>query len=203
MNQLGLPPELLWVSMAIGGVCGLTIGTTVLFFFIRTLTRTQREVREANRDISTGALWWSILLNQIPFVGSMWEIYIVMKLSSSLRKEFIERGWNTKIEGFGRTVGLLWAVGGLLYAPLAGVQLYFFLSGDMTTAVMLSAIETPVSMVVLVCFIMFWIQMYQYGARFRGIESVQSQLELRAEQARPRKDRDEFDRYEGEGDRAG
>lgn len=200
MNQAPLPPEVMWVALGIGGVCGLTIGTTILFFFIRTLSRTQREVSNPNRDISTRALWWSILLNQIPLVGSFWEIYIVLKLSSSLRNEFVERGWNTKIESFGRTVGLLWAVGGLLYAPIAGVQLYFFLNGDMSTAVMLSAIETPVSMVVLVCFIMFWIQMYQYGARFR--EATRSDtVEEDYDDRKPRRDRDEFDRYEGKGDR--
>jgi len=167
MNQLELPAEVLWVSFGIAIVLALTLGTTIQFFFVRTLTRTLREVGESNRDISLNTLWWSVLINQLPILGSFWEIFVVTKLTTSIRKEFVARGWNTKIEGFGRTVGFLWAVGGLMYMPIPVAQTYFFFNGDVTTAILLSAIETPMAMALFVCFILFWIQVAQFGTRFR------------------------------------
>ncbi|MSR52306.1 MAG: hypothetical protein EXS09_03325 [Gemmataceae bacterium] len=174
MNPTGLPAEVLWAAIGIGIGCGLTLEIIVYYFFTRTLTRTQREVNVSNRDISPRALWWSVFLNLIPLLGPLWEIFVVLKLSSSIRKEFAERGWNTKSEGFGRTVGLIWALGGLLYMPIAILQMYLFLNGDVSTAVMLSAIETPISMLLLICFVLFWIQIAQYGTRFRAGQLIEA-----------------------------
>jgi hypothetical protein len=165
--QPGVPQEVFWTAVCIGATIGILISLTIQFFFLWTVNRTLKEVAESNREISTGAVWATLVLNLIPVVGSIWSIYVVSRVTASVRKEFEARGWETANEGFGRVPGLLWAWGGLLYQPVNVLQLYFQFNGDMGTASLLSVLGLPVGLGMLVCFILFWVYTYQYGTKLK------------------------------------
>jgi hypothetical protein len=165
--QPGMPQEVFWTAVCIGATIGILIGMTIQFFFLWTVNRALREVAPGNQQISTGAVWATLILNQIPVIGSIWAIYMVSRVTASLRKEFEARGKDTAAEPFGRVPGLLWAWGGLVYMPVNILQLYFQFNGDMQTASLLSVLSLPVGLGLLVCFILFWVFMYQYGTRLK------------------------------------
>src|SRR5215207_1457187 len=139
--QQGMPQEVFWTAVCIGASIGILIGMTIQFFFLWTVNRTLKEVAEPNREISTGAVWATLILNQIPIVGSIWAIYMVSRVTASVRKEFAARGKDTAAEGFGRVPGLLWAWGGLVYMPVNVLQLYYQFNGDLKTASLLSVVS--------------------------------------------------------------
>jgi hypothetical protein len=94
---------------------------------------------------------------------------MVLKLSASLKAEFEDRGWRTDGEGFGRPVGLVWTVG-----QLAGIPLGFaanFLGpqqlGDPAVALALGGVLIVIGLALFVCWIVYWVQMAQYGRRLR------------------------------------
>jgi hypothetical protein len=126
-------------------------------------------------------------------------IYMVGKLTESVRREFTDRGWRTEGEGFARTPGLLWAWGGLAYMVVGVIQNILFFSGHLRVSTLLSLIVMPISIGLLVCFILFWVLMYQYGKRLREGERGYSPGSLEADfddqYQRPRREgADESDR---------
>jgi uncharacterized protein (DUF2062 family) len=197
MNPQGPPPEF-WGILICALAVGLAVGLTIQIFFLLTLYRTQSQVAERNREVQPVTIWWTILLNFIPLVGNLWVIYLVPKLSNSLRREFEDRGWRTEGEGFGRTAGMIWAWGGLAYTALAVVQNVLQFSGNMQAATLLSVVTLPIALGLLVCFILFWVQMYQYGKRLRERERGYGEGTIEAdfddEFRRPRADEEDFDR---------
>ena len=166
MNAQGPPPGF-WPMFICILVVGLIIGLTIQIFFLLTLYRTQSQVAERNREIQPGTIWWTILINFIPLVGNLWIIYMVTKLSNSLRREFEDRGWRTEDENFARTTGLIYAWGGLVYTCIAVVQNILQFSGNMEASTLLSVITLPIALGLLICWIIYWVQMYQYGKRLR------------------------------------
>jgi hypothetical protein len=124
-------------------------------------------VAERNRKVAPGTIWLTLLLNFIPVVGNIWVITLVPRLSNSLRSEFEDRRWRTDQEGFGRQAGMLWAWGGLGYMFISVIQNVLQFSGEIAAATMLSLLVFPIAIGLLVCFIMFWVQMAQYGKRLR------------------------------------
>jgi len=209
MNQQGVPPGF-WEMFVCILVVGLTIGLVIQILFLLTLYRTQSQVSEPNREIQPGTVWWTLLLNFIPIVGNFWVIYLVQKLSNSLRKEFEHRGWRTEGEGFGRTPGLIWAWGSLGYTVLSVIQNVLMFAGQQGPSTLLSIIVLPIAIGLLVCFILFWVQMYQYGKRLRegerGYKDGTLEADYDEDYRRPRdneedyerRDRDESDRRDDE-----
>jgi hypothetical protein len=199
--QQGFPPGF-WAAFVVILVIAIGIALIIQIFFLLTLYRTQSAVAERNREIQPGTVWWTLLLNFFPLVGNIWMIYLVGKLTNSLRREFGDRGWRTEGEGFGRTVGLIWAWGGLGYSILSVMQNVLMFSGQQGVSTLLSLIVLPIGIGLLVCFILFWVQMYQYGKRLRegerGYRSGSVEADYDDQYQGPRRDRqedaDEFDR---------
>jgi hypothetical protein len=164
--QAGPPPEF-WVGffVCIGVILAIAIAIQILFLL--TLYRTQSRVAERNRQIQPGTVWWTILINLVPIVGSVWCAYMVNKLSESLRHEYEDRGWRTDGEGFARTAGLVWAWGGLVSLGVSVVQNIAQASGEMVAAGIFGLLNLPIGIGLLVAFIMYWVQMAQYGKRLR------------------------------------
>jgi hypothetical protein len=165
MNAKGPPPEF-WIGFFVCFGLILVVGLLIQIFFLLTLYRTQSEVAERNREIAPGTIWWTILINFVPIVGSLWSAYLVIKLSDSLRREFEDRGWGTS-EGFGRTVGLIWALGGLASALISVVRLAAEFGGLPQVGMLVGILNLPLGLTILVCWIIYWVQMAQYGRQLR------------------------------------
>jgi hypothetical protein len=176
--QAGPPPEFLIGLLVCVGVI-LAIAIAIQILFLLTLFRTQTQVAERNREIQPGTVWWTILINLVPIVGAIWCAYMVNKLSDSLRREYEDRGWRTGGEGFGRTAGLVWAWGGLVSLAVSVLQNIAQASGEMAVAMVISVLNLPIGIGILVAFIMYWVQMAQYGKRLRegGREYAPGSLE--------------------------
>lgn len=161
-------------------VCILVILAVVLaiyIFFCLTLQRTQQEVRPRNRLIPPGTVWLHLLHlgGSIPLVGivigiaaSIWDLVMVIKLAGSLKLEFEDRGWRTDGESFGRTIGVVWVVGQLAALPL-GFAFGFFAPQIQTAGARLAILGALAvfGITMLVCWIVYWVQMASYGRRLR------------------------------------
>jgi len=117
----------------------IAIGLTVAIFFYLTLSRCLSRVQPHNRDMEPGQVW----LNFIPCFGMVWIFITILRIASSLRKEFEDRGWRSDSESYGQNVGLGYAICALLGAiPYIG---FIF------------------SLASLVCFIMYWVQIANFS----------------------------------------
>jgi len=131
--------------------------------FLITLYQTQKQVKEPNRELSPGLVW----LTLIPIFGSIWAAIMVPKLANSIRREFEDRGWGTDVEGFGYIAGMIWAWGGIANLVLSILQNVLQFADLGPIAFLLSLLGLPLGLAVLVCWIIYWVQMYQYGKRLR------------------------------------
>jgi hypothetical protein len=193
MNQPGPPAEFL-LGMLVCIAVVFAVVLIIYIFFLLTLYRTQKEVAERNREIAPGLVW----LTLIPLFSTFWVLYMVPKLASSLRREFEDRGWRTVDEGFGRTTGLIWAWGGIVSLLLSAAQNAVQFAGVMEVAMLISLLSLPISLAILVCWIMYWVQMYQYGKRLRegerGYRSGSLEEDYDDDRPRGRRDEDDYDR---------
>lgn len=191
-------------------ICLLTIGlvwVVVLIFFCLTLQRTQREVRRRNRLIPPGLVWLHLihLAQIIPIAGfvidlctSVWDLIMVLKLAGSLRQEFEDRGWHTDSEGFGKIVGIMWAVCLMVQVPLSvAMNLLGPQMGQPAVMYAVLAVFFMVWLTGIVLRIIYWVQIAGYGRRlrerygsYRGYErgSVEEDYD---DDYRPRRYRDE------------
>lgn len=135
----------------------------VYVLFLLTLMRTQAEVYERNREMSPGLVW----LTLIPLFSTFWVLYMVPKLSNSLRNEFRDRGWDREGEGYARTMGLIWAWGGVASILLSVLQNAMQFGGLMEESMVVGLVGLPVNLTVFVCWIIYWVQMAGYGKRLR------------------------------------
>jgi len=192
MNQQGPPMEFL-AGFLVCMIVILAIVILIQVLFLMTLFRTQKAVDERNREISPGM----VFLTLIPLVGTFWVLFMVPKLANSLRKEFEDRGWHTDSEGFGRTAGSIWAWGGLVSILISVAQNVAQFGGNMELGMLISLVSLPVSLTILVCWILYWVQMAQYGKRLReGERGYQpGSLEDDYDDHRGRR-RDESDRFD-------
>jgi hypothetical protein len=173
-------------ALALACGCMLLVLVVVLaiyIFFCLTLMRTQSEVHPRNRLIPAGLVWLHLLHlgGSIPILGivvsigaSVWDLIMVIKLAGSLKLEFEDRGWGTEGEGFGRTVGLIWSIGQLAGLPLG---LVFNLLGpqqvkDPAIAFGIVGVVLVFALTLLVCWIIYWVQMAGYGRRLREDRGV-------------------------------
>jgi hypothetical protein len=153
----------LLMGMLVCFIIVIAVALIIQVLFLLTLYRTQQAVHERNRELSPGLVW----LTLIPLFGMIWAPIMVPKLSNSLRREFEDRGWRVDGEGFARTTGMLWAWGGIANAVLSIIQNVAQLADMGAIALVLSLLSLPVGLGVLVCWIIYWVQMYQYGKRLR------------------------------------
>jgi len=116
----------------------LAIALAIQIFFLLNVSRCLALVRPRNRDMEPGLVW----LNLIPCLNLIWSFMIVLKVASSLRKEYEYRRWPTEGENFGSNVGLGWAICVIL-ANIPYIGILFGIPG-------------------LICFIMYWVQIANY-----------------------------------------
>lgn len=172
----------------------LVVALVIHVLFLLTLFRTQQSVNERNRELAPGMVW----LTLIPLFGMIWAPIMVPKLSNSLRREFEDRGWGTDGEGFARTTGLLWAWGGIVNTLVSIVQNVAQFADLKPVAMGLGLLGLPLGLGVLVCWIIYWVQMYQYGKRLREDQwrhpSGSPEADYDERHQRPRDDEEDFDR---------
>lgn len=159
MNQQGMAEFL--VGMIVCIVVLIAIALVIHILFLLNLHRTVAAVREENRELSPGMVWLSL----IPFVNLIWNVIMVPKISNSLRKEFEDREWSTTNEGFARTTGMVWAWGNVASTVVSIVQNVAQAADVKPMAMVLGLVNCPIGLAVLVCWIMFWVQTYQYRKR--------------------------------------
>ena len=215
MNNPNAGPALVFALFCMG--LFLIVVLAIYIFFCLTLQRTQSEVHPRNRQIPPGLVWLHMLHlgGAIPLLGivigiaaSVWDVVMVLKLSASLKAEFEDRGWSTAHEGFGRPVGLIWSVGQLAGLPvglvlnLVGPQQ---LAGNRGLLLGIAGVMIAYGLTLLVCWILYWVQMAGYGRRLRergggygyrpGSAEEDYDDEYRGPRhRRPEDDEDDFDR---------
>ena len=147
-------------------VCMLVVFAAILVvycIYLLNLHRTLAEVHERNREMQPGLVW----LMLIPLFSTFWAPYMVAKISNSLRKEFEDRGWPIDGEGFGRTVGMLLAWGGVVSFGLSMMQNVLQFANMMEVATIVSLLNLPIGLGLFVCWIIYWIQTHGYKVRLR------------------------------------
>lgn len=162
---------LLCVGVVLLGILALYI------FFCLTLQRTMNEVRPRNRGIAPGLVWLHLLHlgGAIPILGivvgiaaSVWDLIMVLKIGTSLKHEYEDRGWRTDGEGFGKIVGLIWTVGQLATLPVGLVMNIMGPQfGDPAIALGIAIVLIALGLTIFICWIVYWIQMASYGRRLR------------------------------------
>jgi hypothetical protein len=142
----------------------IAVAIAIAIFFCLTLQRTLTEVRERNRAMSPGLVW----LYLIPLFNVFWSIYMVFKIAESLRNEFDYRGWRTEGESFGKTVGGIWSIGNVA-SIFIGCMIGAVDAAAQNKAVsaVLNLVNLIVSLTILVCWIIYWVQIAGYGRLLR------------------------------------
>lgn len=174
-NNNNAAGALVFACLCIGVIL---IGVLALYiFFCLTMQRTMSEVRPRNRTIPAGLVWLHMLhlAGAIPIIGiifglaaSVWDLIMVLKIGSSLRNEFEDRGWRTDSEGFGRPVGLVWTVIALAATPLGlAMNLLGKQVKDQTVMVTILIVIGVLGLTSFVCWIIYWVLIASYGRRLR------------------------------------
>ena len=161
MNQnAGLPPDF-WATFIVCFGVFVLVAIIIGVLFLLNLHWTLSAVREDNRELSPGKVWLAL----IPIFSTFYVLYMVPRISNSLEREFQARGRRTSDEGFARTAGMIWAWGGIVSLFLSLVQNGLQFAGEAPLAMLIGLLSLPVSIGILVCFILYWIQTYQYRKR--------------------------------------
>jgi hypothetical protein len=185
-----------WAFLAGMMVCLLIVLAVALIIhvlFLLNLHRTLNAVSERNRELAPGLVWLSL----IPLFNIIWNPIMVPKISNSLRREYEDRGWPTDGEGFARTSGLIWAWGGVVNIAFSVAQNVAQAADAGPMAMVFGLIGCPLGLTIFVCWIMFWVQTYQYRNRLDSERSCQPgslEEDYDDEYRRPRKEQDDFDR---------
>lgn len=182
----------------------LLVVIAIMVFFCLSMQRTLNEVRERNRAMAPGLVW----LYLIPLFNAFWAIYMVVKIAESLRNEFRDRGWRTGTESFGKTVGMFWSVGNVasffLGCTIGAVDAAV---KDPAVSAVLNLVNMGVSLALFICWIIYWVQIYQYGTRLREGERGYARGSLEEdyddEYRRPRHDEEDYDRRDDDQPRRG
>lgn len=90
--------------MLIGMLVGGLIGLAIAIFYLLTLHKCLSRVSPQNRAMAPGLVW----LNLIPFVGLVWNFFVVLNISKSLVAEGQTRGID--LGDGGKTIGLVMAI---------------------------------------------------------------------------------------------
>jgi hypothetical protein len=181
--------DALIAALICGGIC-LAIILAIQIFFCLTLYRTQKLVAERNRELTPGLVW----LDMIPIFNAIWGVIMVPKLANSLRNEFQDRGWNTEGESFARTSGMIWAWAGVLNFVIGIVEITAELADLPLVSKVLNLTGLPLGLTILISWIIYWVQMYQYGKRLRerGYRRDSIEADYDDQFQRPRRHADDF-----------
>jgi hypothetical protein len=187
-----------WAFLAGMMVClliFLAVYLIVYILFMLNLHRTLNAVSERNRELTPGLVW----LSMIPLFNIIWNVIMVPKISNSLRNEYEDRGWSTSNEGFARVSGMIWAWGGVVNIVFSVFQNVAQAADMAPIAMVIGLLGCPLGIAIFVCWIMFWVQTYQYRKRLetegRGYEPGSLEEDYDDEYRRPRKEQeDDFDR---------
>ncbi len=91
-------------GMLIGMLVGGLIGLAIAVFYLLTLQKCLSRVSPQNRAMAPGLVW----LNIIPFVGLVWNFFVVLNIAKSLVAEGQTRGID--FGDGGKTIGLVMAI---------------------------------------------------------------------------------------------
>jgi hypothetical protein len=123
----------------------LALVLAIHIFFLLTLSRALGFCRPENRDMEP----WQVWLNLIPLFNIVWIFLTVLRLASSLRREFTERGQGRRDEDYGQNLGLAYIVAGLV------------------SGLPIRVLSTVLSLACLVCFIMYWVKIAGYNQQLQ------------------------------------
>ncbi|MEZ6141844.1 MAG: hypothetical protein R3B84_14830 [Zavarzinella sp.] len=144
----------------------LIVMLVVYILFLLTLQNTMNSVHPDNRTMAPGLVW--LLL--VPILNIFWMFFVVLKISESLANEYRDRGLNTRGDSFGKTMGLI--VAGLSIATIALSGVSGALRGnDLDVAgpgMIVGLLSNFLSLVQLVCWIVYWVQIAGYGSTLRN-----------------------------------
>ena len=91
--------------------CGISLVMLVVqVLYLLNIYQTLDKVSPRNRDMEPGMVFLSL----IPIFGLVWNFFVVIRLTESLRKEYRDRGKRAADEGFGYGAGLTMAIGACL-----------------------------------------------------------------------------------------
>ena len=120
------------IVLLIAFIAGVIVAAV---FFTLTLQRTLNSCSQENRKMEGGMVW----LSWIPLFGLGWMIYVVIKISESLKLEFESRGIHSDDPQFAYGIGLG-------YAICACAQILI----------------SPVGIATLILWIIYWVKMNNY-----------------------------------------
>ncbi|MEZ6142642.1 MAG: hypothetical protein R3B84_18940 [Zavarzinella sp.] len=137
----------------------------VAILFLATLQSTLGSVQPANRALAP-ALVWLLLL---PVINIFWLFVVVLKMAESLQNEYRDRGWNTQGESFGKTTGLSTAVLIMVSIIIHGLSSLLQMNNleDFAPAAAFGLMGNLLILVILVGFIIYWVQIGGYGGKLR------------------------------------
>lgn len=98
------PTEILMIIIVILGI--IVIGILPFVFYLITLQNTLNAVSPENRDMPPANVWLSL----IPLFGIAWQIVVVIRIASSLRKEFDKRKIVIETQNPGQGIGLAYSI---------------------------------------------------------------------------------------------
>jgi hypothetical protein len=125
------------VGMAIAIAIGALIGLAIAVVYLLTLHKCLNRVSPQNRAMAPGLVW----LNLIPFVGLVWNFFVVLNISKSL----IAEGQMRRIDfgDGGKTLGLVMA--------------------SLAAASIIPVLGMVASVGALVCWILYWVKIAGYS----------------------------------------
>ena len=114
-----------------------------LIFYLLTLQNTLELINPANRRMSPGQVWISL----IPVVGLIWQIVVVVQLADSLAAELTSRNMELREARPGIGIGLAYCVLFCLsFIPFVGIV---------------------TALAGLVCWIIYWVKINEYKIQLR------------------------------------
>src|SRR5580658_10340550 len=79
----------------------LLVQTIIKTFYLLTLSKALKQCDPERRTLEPGLLW----LYLIPLVDLVWHFFIVSRMAESLKREFRRRGFRTRGDDFGQSLG--------------------------------------------------------------------------------------------------
>lgn len=199
------------------------IGAVISGLFCYSLSRTMAAVRPRNRRMPAGLVWLHLIhllgtgTGVIPVVGmylsaviaigaGVWDIVMVLKIAASVRAEYKAQKLRIGNDNFGKTVGLTWACM-VLGLPIVGLLVGIGVEAigvDQDLVAIFGIVVLLAYVVLLVLFIMYWVQIHGYGTRIResgggrrrSAEEDDYEDDYRPRRGRARRDEDDEDEEE-------
>jgi hypothetical protein len=178
----------LYAVLAVIGFCLLAWAASFLFFLPASIRRTAEAVRESNRALNPDQVWLHLLhlgglavpydvavtgrvglVSQLGLAAGLaaaaWDLLMVGRLAASLKAEYRDRGWATAGKSFGRAVGRVWAVSGLVLVVLGLLAVGAGGRGPANLAALGFVVIGPVFVL---AWPVYWRVVVRYGRRLRG-----------------------------------